>query len=46
MWAAFMDELRAIHLHAAMPERSVRSDLQSAYERVAGTDGAVDLLGV
>ena len=34
MWAAFMDELRAVHLGAALPARSVRDELQAAYEQV------------
>jgi DNA-binding HxlR family transcriptional regulator len=35
LWAAFMDELRALHLGAPMPKRSVFAELQAAYERVA-----------
>lgn len=35
LWAAFMDELRALHLGAPMPERSVSAELQTAYESVA-----------
>lgn len=31
MWAAFMDELRARHLGAPMPARSVLAELQAAY---------------
>ncbi|WP_438752136.1 winged helix-turn-helix transcriptional regulator [Pararhizobium sp. O133] len=31
MWAAFMEELRALHLGAPMPERSVFAELQAAY---------------
>lgn len=34
MWNAFMDELRAVHLGAAPPKRSVFAELQSAYEAV------------
>ncbi|MFD1328336.1 winged helix-turn-helix transcriptional regulator [Mycoplana ramosa] len=34
MWTAFMDELRAVHLGAAPPKRSVLAELQSAYEAV------------
>ena len=33
MWNAFMTELRAIHLGAAKPRRSVFAELQAAYER-------------
>jgi DNA-binding HxlR family transcriptional regulator len=33
LWRAFMDELRHLHLGAARPARSVRSELQAAYER-------------
>ena len=32
-WGAFMDELRAMHLGAPPPERSVFAELQAAYER-------------
>lgn len=31
MWAAFMGELRALHLGAPVPERSVFAELQAAY---------------
>ncbi len=31
LWAAFMEELRAIHLNAPAPARSVFAELQSAY---------------
>jgi len=42
LWAAFMDELRALHLGAPMPQRSVFAELQAAYERVAAEErGAV-----
>jgi DNA-binding HxlR family transcriptional regulator len=34
MWEAFMEELRAIHLGASQPERSVVSELQAAYQDV------------
>jgi DNA-binding HxlR family transcriptional regulator len=34
MWAAFMDELRALHLGAPMPKRSVSRELHAAYEAV------------
>ncbi|MBD9373955.1 helix-turn-helix transcriptional regulator [Rhizobium sp. ARZ01] len=34
MWSDFMDELRAIHLGAIPPKRSVFAELQSAYEAV------------
>jgi DNA-binding HxlR family transcriptional regulator len=33
MWNAFMTELRAIHLGAAPPRRSVFAELQAGYER-------------
>lgn len=39
MWDAFMDELRAAHLGAAPPERSVSAELQAAYERVSNAPG-------
>ncbi len=32
MWAAFMEELRAIHLGAPQPSRSVFGELRAAYE--------------
>lgn len=45
MWAAFMDELRWLHLGAPRPARSVSGELQSAYEtalaRLAGDTNAV-----
>ncbi len=34
LWAAFMDELRALHLGAPAPKRSVFAELQAARERV------------
>lgn len=34
MWAAFMDELRAIHLGAPPPARRVSAELQAAFEKV------------
>jgi DNA-binding HxlR family transcriptional regulator len=34
MWAAFMEELRHIHLGAPAPEASVFGELQAAYEAV------------
>ena len=40
LWAAFMDELRARHLGAPPPERSVLAELQQAYEAVVAR-GAV-----
>jgi DNA-binding HxlR family transcriptional regulator len=33
MWEAFMDELRAIHLDAPRPPRSVSAELQAAFEK-------------
>jgi hypothetical protein len=38
-WNAFMTELRAIHLAAAPPRRSVFAELQAAYERTVKTLG-------
>lgn len=35
MWEAFMDELRAIHLGAPPPARSVSAELQAAFEKVS-----------
>lgn len=35
MWEAFMDELRAIHLNAPPPARSVSAELQAAFEKVS-----------
>lgn len=34
LWEAFMVELRALHLGAPLPERSVFAELQAAYESV------------
>lgn len=34
MWAAFMDELRGLHLGQQAPARSVLAELQAAYEAV------------
>ena len=34
LWEAFMKELRALHLGAPAPRRSVLAELQAAYERV------------
>lgn len=40
MWAAFMDELRHVHLGAQpAPRRSVRGELQQAFEAVARRKG-------
>lgn len=36
MWDAFMAELRAIHLGAPRPRRSVFAELKAAYEAVIG----------
>lgn len=33
MWEAFMDELRALHLGASPPARSVGAELQAAFEK-------------
>ena len=38
MWAAFMDELRALHLGAPMAGPSVLGELQAAYERVVAEE--------
>lgn len=35
MWAAFMEELRSLHLGAPAPEVSIFGQLQAAYEAVA-----------
>jgi DNA-binding HxlR family transcriptional regulator len=35
LWDAFMAELRALHLGAPAPKRSVLHDLQAAYEKAA-----------
>jgi DNA-binding HxlR family transcriptional regulator len=40
LWAAFMDELRAIHLGAPSPARRVSAELQAAYERVLAETSA------
>jgi len=40
MWAAFMEELRSVHLGAPRPERSVGAELQAAYEALAAETGA------
>lgn len=34
LWAAFMEELRALHLGAPVPARSVLAELQAAFEAV------------
>lgn len=34
LWEAFMTELRAVHLGAPAPQRSVRAELQAAFEEV------------
>lgn len=39
MWAAFIDELRSVHLGAPAPERSVFSELQAAYLAVVARNG-------
>jgi DNA-binding HxlR family transcriptional regulator len=40
LWAAFMDELRALHLGAPAPTRSVLAELQAAFEAVLASKGA------
>lgn len=37
-WEAFMDELRALHLAAPVPERSVMAELQAAYEQAVAAN--------
>ena len=39
LWAAFMDELRHLHLGAPKPERSVFAELQAAYEAAMAERG-------
>lgn len=39
LWAAFMDELRHLHLGAPKPERSVFAELQAAYEAAMAGKG-------
>jgi DNA-binding HxlR family transcriptional regulator len=46
MWEAFMEELRALHLGAPVPERSVFAQLQAAYLAVVARNGAVGMAGV
>ncbi len=41
MWKAFMAELRGIHLGAPAPRRSVRAELQAAFESVMSGEGHV-----
>lgn len=43
MWDDFMEELRAIHLGAAAPKRSVFAELRSAYETVLGKKAAAPM---
>ena len=40
MWAAFMDELRALHLGAPVKGPSVLAELRAAYERVVAEQAA------
>ena len=40
MWEAFMDELRALHLGAPRPDRSVFAELQAAYQAVVARKAA------
>lgn len=35
MWEAFMDELRALHLGAPSPARSISAELQAAFEKAS-----------
>lgn len=39
LWAAFMDELRHIHLGAPPPARRVSQELQAAYEKALAASG-------
>lgn len=41
MWAAFMDELRSIHLGSSAPARSVIDELTKAYREIAAQEGLV-----
>ena len=41
MWAAFMEELRALHLGGPTPERSVFAELQAAYLAVVARSKSV-----
>ena len=41
MWDAFMEELRALHLGALVPERSVFAELQAAYLAVVAKKSGV-----
>ncbi|MBX3143318.1 MAG: helix-turn-helix transcriptional regulator [Trueperaceae bacterium] len=45
LWEAFMVELRALHLGAAMPERSVFAELQTAYESVMAQGKSASIPG-
>jgi DNA-binding HxlR family transcriptional regulator len=45
LWAAFMDELRSMHLGAAKPDRSVFAELQAAYLAVVAKTAAAAPLG-
>lgn len=40
LWDAFMEELRSMHLDAPVPERSVFTELQAAYEAVVARKAA------
>jgi DNA-binding HxlR family transcriptional regulator len=40
LWDGFMEELRAMHLGAPMPKRSVFGELQAAYEAVVAKNRA------
>lgn len=40
MWEAFMTELRALHLGAPAPRRSVFAELRAAYQRVVARKSA------
>ncbi len=41
LWRAFMEELRALHLGAPAPRRSVLRELQAAFEQVVARQRAV-----
>ncbi|RJF91471.1 winged helix-turn-helix transcriptional regulator [Sphingomonas cavernae] len=40
LWDAFMEELRAIHLGAPRPARSVFAELQAAYQEICARNAA------
>lgn len=42
MWESFMQELRAVHLGAPLPQRSVLNELKAAYDASANSDTRTD----